>query len=117
METARLNPPAPRVDRRSIRPNRAKFCGCCWSAAAPPRSKPSGRSRPSRLADQFRPDLIVLDADSDRTATGEPTDDLREAASRTDTPIVILGTLRQLARPIPGRSNCRQALPLRPADP
>jgi DNA-binding response OmpR family regulator len=47
-----------------------------------------------RLADQFHPDLIVLDADSDHTA-GAATDNLRHLASRTDTPIVILGTLRK----------------------
>ena len=43
-----------------------------------------------------RPDLILLDADSDLTATGTPTHDLREAANRSHTPIVILGKLRQL---------------------
>jgi DNA-binding response OmpR family regulator len=47
-----------------------------------------------RIADDFRPDLIVLDAESDVTPTGEPTNDLREAAHLNDTPIVILGTLR-----------------------
>jgi chemotaxis response regulator CheB len=53
--------------------------------------------RPERaipLAHRFRPDLIVLDADSDRSA-GAATDNLREIASRTATPIVILGTLRR----------------------
>jgi CheY-like chemotaxis protein len=47
------------------------------------------------LARRLRPDLIVLDAESDISATGEPTNNLREAALRTDTPVVILGTLRQ----------------------
>jgi DNA-binding response OmpR family regulator len=47
-----------------------------------------------RLADQFHPDLIVLDADSDRSA-GVATDHLRHLASRTATPIVILGTLQK----------------------
>ena len=46
-----------------------------------------------RLAEWFRPDLIVLDADSDRTASLAATNQLREAAGLTDTPIVILGTL------------------------
>ena len=48
------------------------------------------------LAQDLRPDLIVLDADSDATANGTPTQDLREEASRNNTPIVILGKLRQL---------------------
>ena len=49
------------------------------------------------LADQFRPDLIVLDAESDHSAAGVATDDLRKVASRTETPIVILGTVRRTA--------------------
>jgi CheY-like chemotaxis protein len=49
-----------------------------------------------QLAQAAPPDLILLDADSDPTATGAPTNDLRQAASRGDTPIVILGKLRQL---------------------
>jgi CheY-like chemotaxis protein len=48
-----------------------------------------------RLAEEFRPDVIVLDADSDASASLEATNDLRETADRTDTPIVILGTLRR----------------------
>jgi len=44
------------------------------------------------LADRFQPDLIVLDADSDQS-TGAATENLREVAGRTATPIVILGTL------------------------
>jgi len=46
-----------------------------------------------QLAEQFRPDLIVLDADSDCTTSLAATNQLREAAGLTDTPIVILGTL------------------------
>jgi two-component system OmpR family response regulator len=45
------------------------------------------------VAEAFRPHLIVLDAESDRSAAGAATHQLREAASRMDTPIVILGTL------------------------
>jgi DNA-binding response OmpR family regulator len=48
-----------------------------------------------QLADQFRPHLIVLDAESDQSPGGEPTNVLCEAAARTDTPIVILGKIRQ----------------------
>lgn len=48
-----------------------------------------------RLADELRPDLIVLDAESDVSPGGEPTNNLRKAAIRSRTPIVILGKLRQ----------------------
>jgi CheY-like chemotaxis protein len=46
------------------------------------------------LAKDAHPDLIVVDADSDSSATGECVENLCDAAGRTDTPIVILGTLR-----------------------
>jgi DNA-binding response OmpR family regulator len=46
-----------------------------------------------KLAEAFRPDLIVLDADCDRSASHEAMNDLRQAADRNDTPIVILGSL------------------------
>ena len=49
-----------------------------------------------QLTHSVQPDLILLDVDSDHTATGDPTKDLREAANRSHTPIVILGKLRQL---------------------
>jgi DNA-binding response OmpR family regulator len=40
-------------------------------------------------------DLILLDADSDPSATGASTNELREAANRKNTPIVILGKLKR----------------------
>jgi DNA-binding response OmpR family regulator len=46
------------------------------------------------LAECFQPHLIVLDAESDRTTSGTATSELHEAASRSGTPIVILGTVR-----------------------
>ncbi len=46
------------------------------------------------IADSFRPDLIVFDAESDESPTGAATNDLRETVSRNDTPIVILGRLK-----------------------
>jgi CheY-like chemotaxis protein len=55
-----------------------------------------GPEQALQLADSLHPDLILLDADSDSTVNGAPTDDLRQAASRNNTPIVILGKLRQL---------------------
>jgi CheY-like chemotaxis protein len=48
-----------------------------------------------QLADHFQPDLIVLDAECDRTLSGEPTRALQRAANRSHTPVVILGKLRQ----------------------
>jgi CheY-like chemotaxis protein len=53
-----------------------------------------------QMADRFRPNLIVMDADSDPSA-GAATDHLREVAGRTATPIVILGTLSRARVPIP----------------
>jgi CheY-like chemotaxis protein len=53
------------------------------------------------LAAAFRPDLIVLDADSEPSGTHDATDDLREAAGRMATPIVILGTLRRVCGQLP----------------
>jgi DNA-binding response OmpR family regulator len=55
-----------------------------------------------RLAGDSRPDLIVLDAESDPSATGDAADHLRRAAGRSDTPIVILGKFGQLRGPISG---------------
>lgn len=46
------------------------------------------------LADLHQVDLIVFDAESDCTAAGTGIDDLKAAASRNGTPIVILGTVR-----------------------
>ena len=51
------------------------------------------------LAESFQPHLIVLDAESDRSAAGSVTSELREAAGRSGTPIVILGTARALRGP------------------
>jgi DNA-binding response OmpR family regulator len=51
------------------------------------------------LAESFQPHLIVLDAESDRSATGSATSELHEAASRTGTPIVILGRVRHARNP------------------
>src|SRR3954470_3959742 len=55
-----------------------------------------GPEQALQLTHTARPDLILLDTDSDQTSSGTPTNDLREAASRNHTPIVILGKLRQL---------------------
>jgi CheY-like chemotaxis protein len=46
-----------------------------------------------QLANLHQPDLILLDAESDRGTSGAATDDLRAVAERSDTPVVILGTL------------------------
>jgi DNA-binding response OmpR family regulator len=47
------------------------------------------------MTQRERPDLIVLDADSDQSSSGENFGDLCEAAGRNRTPIVILGTLHE----------------------
>jgi DNA-binding response OmpR family regulator len=57
--------------------------------------------RACQLADEFRPDVIVLDADSDRGDAGHGLDCLREMAGRNATPIVILGTLRRCCGELP----------------
>jgi len=53
------------------------------------------------LAEKYRPDLIVLDADSASVGEHDATDILRETADRTATPIVILGTLRRFGGQLP----------------
>src|SRR5688500_9627327 len=47
-----------------------------------------------QLADLHRPDLILLDAESDHSAAGNAIDSLEAAARRRAVPIVILGTVR-----------------------
>jgi DNA-binding response OmpR family regulator len=49
----------------------------------------------AQLTDLLQVDLIVLDADSDHSASGMATAELQAAAGRQGTPIVILGTLRR----------------------
>jgi DNA-binding response OmpR family regulator len=46
------------------------------------------------MAESFRPDLIVIDAESDHSAGGSDTAGLSAAATRNGTPVVILGTVR-----------------------
>ena len=56
------------------------------------------------LARLHHVDLIVFDAESDRTASGSGLRDLQAAASRNGTPIVILGTVRSARkRPASGQ--------------
>jgi CheY-like chemotaxis protein len=55
-----------------------------------------------KIARDLHPDLIVFDAESDVSSNGRPTDDLREAAVGSHTPIVILGKVRQLRSPVSG---------------
>jgi CheY-like chemotaxis protein len=52
-------------------------------------------------ADSFHPHLIVFDAESDRSPTGAASDNLRQAASLSDTPIVILGKIHRHAPEFP----------------
>lgn len=53
------------------------------------------------LTDDEHVDLIVFDAESDRTDAGHGIDDLKAAASRKGTPIVILGTVRNAKKQPP----------------
>ena len=55
----------------------------------------------ARLADLHRPDLIVFDAESDLSDHGEAGESLAAAAGRTDTPIVILGTISRSRQRFP----------------
>ena len=55
----------------------------------------------AELAGHLRPDLIVLDAESDQSDSGEATSELCRVAGRSDTPIVFLGKIRQLRAPLP----------------
>jgi PleD family two-component response regulator len=52
-----------------------------------------------QLTQLHQPDLIVFDADSDHTAGGIGAANLKAAASRNGTPIVILGTVRDARKP------------------
>jgi CheY-like chemotaxis protein len=53
-----------------------------------------------RLARDFRPNLIVFDAECDQSRNGQPTNDLRQMAVGNDTPIVILGKVRPPCGPV-----------------
>lgn len=49
----------------------------------------------AELARQHRPDLIVYDAESDRSDSFESTRQLVEAASNSHTPVIVLGSVRR----------------------
>lgn len=53
----------------------------------------------ARLANLDQLDLIVLDADSDRSGSGTKAAELEALASRQGTPIIILGTVRTPRNP------------------
>ena len=48
----------------------------------------------AQLADLHQVDLIVFDADSDRSSAGRATAELQDLAGRRGTPVIILGTVR-----------------------
>jgi adenylate cyclase len=57
-----------------------------------------------QLAQRYQPDLIVVDRDCDRSIAGTATSDLESAALVKGTPIVVIGTVRQVReRPAPGQ--------------
>lgn len=49
----------------------------------------------AELARQHRPDLIVFDAESDHSDSHEATRQLVEAASTSETPVIVLGSVRR----------------------
>lgn len=53
-----------------------------------------------QLAQREQPDVIVLDCDDRGRAVGEAVDDLGGFASRSSTPIVVLGTLQRHISPL-----------------
>ncbi len=61
----------------------------------------SGPARASQLVRDHQLHLIVYDMESDRRPFREARVDLRRMATRSDIPIVVLGTARRLAGPIP----------------
>ena len=52
------------------------------------------------IADRERPDLIVCDADGDPSPANAATQQLARQASRSDIPIVVLGTVRRDFKPL-----------------
>ncbi|MGI9428217.1 MAG: response regulator [Bythopirellula sp.] len=54
------------------------------------------------IADRERPDLIVCDADGDRSPANVATRLLAQQASRSAIPIVVLGTVRRDFKPLAG---------------
>ena len=52
----------------------------------------------AELAEQYRPNLILFDADSDHSNSAAATQSLKDTASRIGTPIVILGTVQNSAK-------------------
>jgi CheY-like chemotaxis protein len=55
----------------------------------------------AELADLHQPDLIVFDEESDLSDHGEAGANLALIAGRTDTPIVILGTVSRTGKRFP----------------
>jgi len=54
------------------------------------------------IVDRQQPDLIVCDADSDRSPANTATHALARQATRSDIPIVVLGTVQRDFRPLSG---------------
>jgi len=60
----------------------------------------AGMSRAMALLEQESPDLIVFDAESMPSSSEQETHDLGCSASRSDTPIVVLGTAKRQLGPL-----------------
>jgi len=61
----------------------------------------SGPGRASQLVRQRRPHLIVYDVESEYDPSQQAKVDLGQTATRSDIPIVVLGTAKRHARPLP----------------
>jgi len=55
----------------------------------------------SEIARREQPDVIVFDAESDRSPSNQATVDLGRTASRSAIPIVVLGTAKRPLSPLP----------------
>ncbi len=53
-----------------------------------------------QISEQENPDLIVLDAESDRSPSPAEVEDLGQAATRSSIPIVVLGTKKKHLTPL-----------------
>lgn len=65
----------------------------------------SGPGEAARLAESLRPHLIVYDVDSDRSPRGDDSRQLDDTATRTDTPIVLLGRFQCTNSPLGARDH------------
>ncbi|NOY42927.1 MAG: hypothetical protein GXP26_13970 [Planctomycetes bacterium] len=61
----------------------------------------SAATHANEILERQQPDLVVYDADCDRSPSQEDSRVLGRTASRSDTPIVVLGTTKRHLSPLP----------------